>query len=65
MTENQRKLIISKNRLFGKINLNGILLDYDEKSKRIYGSRDDVNKEFGWNNTDGFISVDENMPIPF
>lgn len=65
MTENQRKLIISKNRLFGKINLNGILLDYDEKSKRIYGSRDDVNKEFGWNNTDGFISVDEDMPIPF
>ncbi len=64
MTEDQRKLIISKNRLFGKINLNGILLDYDEKSKRIYGRFDDVNKQFSWDNTDGFLSVDD-MEIPF
>ena len=61
----QRKLVISKNRLFGKINLKGIVLDYDEKSKRIYGSHDDVNKEFSWNNTDGFMEVDEDQPIPF
>lgn len=65
MTEDQRKLIISKNRLFGKINLKGIRLNYDEKSKRIYGSRDDVNKEFSWNVTDGFEEIDEDQPIPF
>ena len=65
MTEDQRKLIISKNRLFGKIDLQGIRLNYDEKSKRIYGPYDDVNKEFGWGNTDGFVEVDEDQPIPF
>lgn len=62
--EMQRKLIIAKNRLFGKINLDGIILDYDEKSKRVYGSGDDVNREFGWNNIDGFSNVGS-MEIPF
>ena len=64
MTEEQRKLIISKNRLFGKIDLRGIRLNYDERSKRIYGYQDDANKEFGWV-TDGFEEIDENQPIPF
>lgn len=64
MTDMQRKLIVAKNRLFGKINLNGIRLNYDEKSKRIYGPGDDANKEFGWNK-DGFEYVDEELPIPF
>lgn len=62
--ETQRKLIVAKNRLFGKINLDGIILDYDEKSKRVYGSGDDVNREFGWNNIDGFSKVGS-MEIPF
>lgn len=64
MSDDQRKLIISKNRLFGKIDLKGIRLSYDEKSKRIYGPSDDVNKEFGWV-TDGFEEIDEEQPIPF
>ena len=64
VTEGQRKLIIAKNRLFGKLNLKGIVLDYDERSKRIFGRGDDVNRQFGWDKSDGFIEIDE-MEIPF
>lgn len=62
----QRLIKISKNRLFGKINTNGWTLSYDEKSKRIYGAKDDVNMEYGWNIVDGFASV-EDIPeeVPF
>ena len=62
----QRKIIIAKNRLFGKINLNGIVLDYDEKSKRIYSNDDELIREYGWNvDSDGFQKVDELEEIPF
>lgn len=64
MTEEQRKLIVAKNRLFGKVNLNGIILSYDEKSKRVYGPRDDVNVQFGWDKSDGFELAGD-MEIPF
>ena len=62
--EDQRKLIVAKNRLFGKIDLKGLILNYDEKSKRIYGQGDDVNKQFGWDRSDGFLITDD-MEIPF
>lgn len=66
MVDSQRKLIIAKNRLFGKINLKGIVLSYDEKSKRIYGKGDDPNREFGWiADENGFVEVDDDMPIPY
>lgn len=64
MTEEQRKLIVAKNRLFGKVDLKGIILSYDEKSKRVYGSRDDVNVQFGWDKLDEFECADD-MEIPF
>lgn len=64
MTEEQRKLIIAKNRLFGKVNLSGIIISYDEKSKRVYGPRDDVNVQFGWDKSDGFEQAGD-MEIPF
>lgn len=64
LDESQRKLIVAKNRLFGKIDLKGLILSYDEKSKRIYGDGDDVNKQFGWDKSDGFTGAD-NMEIPF
>lgn len=64
LNESQRKLITAKNRLFGKVDLEGIVLNYDEKSKRIYGPRDDVNYEFGWNKADGLMSSGD-MEIPF
>lgn len=64
MDESQRKLIIAKNRLFGKTDTKGIVLSYDEKSKRIYGEKDDVNRTFGWDNSGGFMQVND-MEIPF
>lgn len=64
MLESQRKLITAKNRLFGKTDLKGIILDYDEKSKRIYGHGDDVNRQFGWDKSDGFVDAGQ-MEIPF
>ena len=63
MLPEQRKLVIAKNRLFGKTNFNGYILDYDERSKRIYGALDDANHQFGWDKSDGFITSDE--PSPF
>lgn len=64
MEEEQRKLIIAKNRLFGKVDLKGMILSYDERSKRIYGPRDDVNVQFGWDKSDGFEYVGD-LEIPF
>ena len=45
-------LTCSKNRLFGKTNTKGWITKFDEKSKRIYGNGDNVNREYGWNITD-------------
>jgi len=64
LSSSQRRLRVSKNRLFGKINTAGYVLDYDERSKRIYGIQDDVNKQLGWDKSDGFVDV-ENLEIPF
>ena len=67
MSAEQRKLIVAKNRLFGKINLDGIILDYDERSKRIYGDGDDLDYQYGWDKSDGFYSadIDESDECPF
>lgn len=45
---NQRLLKVWKNRLFGYTNPDGYIMDYDEKSKRIYGDGDNVNRDYGW-----------------
>lgn len=56
----QRVSKVTKNRLFGELELNGYKLDYDFKSKRIYGDGDDVTKEYSWNRLeDGFYSTEE------
>lgn len=47
-TEDQRILRLLKNRLFGRVNFRGWVLDYDEKSNRIYGTDDDLDKEYSW-----------------
>ena len=39
-TENVRKILITKNRLYGKKNLDGIKVYYDENCMRIYGDLD-------------------------
>lgn len=73
--EDERKLVVAKNRLFGRINLKGIVLKYDDRSKRIYGQGDNPNKEFSWNqesdeafqqqSLESFYEVGENEEVPF
>lgn len=46
--DDQRMLRLLKNRLFGKTNFEGWVMNYDERSNRIYGEGDDVNREYGW-----------------
>ena len=58
----QRLLKVSKNRLFGKVETEGYILDYDEKSKRIYGQGDDLHVEYGWDSGDGFEPCYEKPP---
>lgn len=60
LLDSQRLCKVSKNRLFGKVNLTGWVLNFQEKSKRIYGAGDEVNYEYGWNRPlDGFGYVEE------
>ena len=68
INEDQRICKISKNRLFGKTYTQGWVLNYSEKSKRIFGNGDNPNVEFGWNtvdsDSDGFLKLDDE-PSPF
>lgn len=62
--QSQRLCKVSKNRLFGKTETKGYILDYDEKSKRIYGQGDDLYVDYGWNKNDGgFNSINEETPF--
>lgn len=66
LDDSQRILKVSKNRLFGKVNTNGWILDFDEKSKRIYGYGDDLNHDYGWDKqSDGFVSMSFDEETPF
>lgn len=60
-----RKLVVSKNRLFGKLDYDGITLHFKEKSKRIYSDRCTGYHEFGWNDEDkplyGFDAINFNV----
>lgn len=62
--EGQRLAKVSKNRLFGRVNNSGFILDYDPKSKRIYGDGDDLYVEYGWNkDKSGFYEINEETPF--
>ena len=66
LDDSQRILKVSKNRLFGKVNTNGWILDFDEKSKRIYGYGDDLNHDYGWDKqSDGFSKIEDGEETPF
>ena len=59
LDEGQRLVKVSKNRLFGKVNTEGFELEYDSKSKRIYGSGDNSNVDYGcFKDNNGFIDFD-------
>lgn len=64
LSSDQRLCKVSKNRLFGKVNTDGWILEFNEKSKRIYGAGDDVNVDYGWNKqNDGFCEAEEETPF--
>ena len=66
LTPRQRRLKVSKNRLFGRVETGGYVLDYDEKSKRIYGEGDDLWVDYGWDRFgDGFAKVNDEEEIVF
>ena len=64
LSNTYRRLTVPKNRLFGRINTEGFLVMYDERSKRIYGDNDNLNMEYGWSGQNGFSEIDQ-MNIPF
>ncbi len=64
LEDGQRRLKVSKNRLFGKTCAEGYIMDFDEKSRRIYGTGDDPDHDFGWDKG-GWIQLTEGMEIPF
>lgn len=64
LPQTQRKLITSKSRLIGRLNFEGSILEYDEKSKRIVGNGDDLNRQYGWDKSDGFAEAGD-MELPF
>ncbi len=60
----QRLLKVSKNRLFGKTETKGFVLDYDEKSKRIYGDGDELGVDYGWDkNNDSWVEWEFETPF--
>jgi hypothetical protein len=66
--EKCRKLVVSKNRLYGSVNTRGISLDFDERSRRIYvgeANSKDFHYQYGWTAADdGFTDIDQ-LEIPF
>ncbi len=66
LQEGQRRLKVSKNRLFGRVETKGYVLDFDEKSKRIYGPGDDLCVDYGWDIVgDGFMNISSYEEVPF
>ena len=61
-----RLLKVTKNRLTGKLNRDGIKLIYDAPSKRISDDVLDFKREYGWNKTEqGFEITYKEADIPF
>lgn len=58
LPQDQRRLVVSKSRLIGKLNFEGFILQYDDKSKRIFSSQDELEYCYGWEK-DEFISTSD------
>lgn len=48
ITDDQRKLKVVKNRLFGYNETNGWIMEFEPRSRRIYGENDNPDFEYGW-----------------
>lgn len=66
--ENCRKLGVSKNRLYGTVS-SGFCMYFDEKSRRIYGSMEELKFSYSWEKEETpeepFETVDDLDDIPF
>ena len=56
--DDQRKLRVLKNRLFGKVEKTGWVTNFDEKSKRIYMTADELHTDYHWGSPDGFYDAE-------
>ena len=69
MEESQRKLILSKNRLFGDLDYKGIILSYDRRSTRVYddseGRDSGLYREYSWKEHDEWKLAVEDQDLPF
>jgi len=63
--QDERLLKVTKNRLTGRVDFDGIECRYDESSKRIGTQYDDLNALTGPFQSDQYQLVDDDMPIPF
>lgn len=58
-----RKLTVTKNRLFGRVSYEGWVMEFEEKSKRIGNGRDELHRHFGWEkDKDGFVNAEGELP---
>ena len=64
---NRRLLKLYKNRLFGTRHMDGIMCEYDVKSKRVYEKNSDTqkNKIYGWTQgmADDWMDADTDLPF--
>ena len=71
LDEDQRKIILSKNRFFGTLEYKGIVVDYDPVSTRVFDASEENNgmltHEYGWtgNENNGFMGLDDDSDNPF
>lgn len=66
LDESKRLVKIAKNRLFGRVNNEGFVMEFDERSKRIYGQGDNKDLEYEcFQNGDGFVELNDMEDIPF
>lgn len=61
LAESQRRLRLLKNRIYG--GLGSWTVDFDERSNRIYGPGDDVNREYGWETSTFEDIVPDEIPF--
>lgn len=66
LESDERYIRLLKNRLFGKLETDGIKVQYDEKSRRIFGDGDDPNFDYGFNplNAETYQIESEFIPLP-
>lgn len=60
-----RKLKITKNRLYGDLNTEGITLNYDPLSKRIYATDAELIRFYSWETNEMGMKEVDSEPLPF